>query len=386
MLFAEVIGHKELKNKLASGINHGRISHAQLFLGPDGSGHLPLAMAYAQYLLCENPTGNDSCGQCPSCQKASKLVHPDLHFSYPVITKKTGEKPKSTDFITEWRSIVNEKKGYFDIHQWLQHIQAENKQGNISVNECHEIIRKFGLKAYEGKYKILIMWLPEFLREAGNVLLKSIEEPPENTIFLFVASDQDKLLNTILSRVQMTRIPGLKSDEIANALVSKESIEVNNAGEIALLSDGSYIEALKLLQHEQGNFSIFKEWTSLIFEERFSQLTDWIEQFSKAGRENQKNLFLYGLHFFRECLLQMTLGNTNKNKSQQEEHAYITEVMGLADFDKIEKLTNLFNAAHYHIERNANPKILFMHVSLKVKDIIKNKITADSLSEFAENI
>src|SRR6187399_1374641 len=275
MQFRDIIGQPEVKQQLAELVQHNRLSHALLFLGKEGSGALQLALAFAQYIVCQSSavnrqssvkepslfgepepaptnneqrtTNNDSCGICPACKKANELIHPDIHFSYPVITKKPGEKPVSTDFIKEWREFVSSNP-YGNVYDWLQFIGAENKQGNITANECADIIHKLNLKSFESEYKILIMWLPEYLGNEGNKLLKLIEEPPPNTLFILVAENESLLLPTIVSRCQMIKIPMLETTDIESALIDSK-IDPLKARQVAATAEGNYREALQLLQH-----------------------------------------------------------------------------------------------------------------------------------------
>ena len=231
MQFSEIIGQPEIKQQLAELVGHNRLSHALLFLGKEGSGALPLAVAFAQYLTCEKVTlkkttpslfgedplaapiaiRTDSCGQCSSCTKAKQLVHPDIHFSYPTVTRKAGDKPIATNFITEWREFVLSNP-YGNSFDWIENIkEKDNSQGNITANECADIIRKLSLKSFESEYKILFMWLPEYLGNEGNKLLKLIEEPPPNTLFILVAENESLVLPTIVSRCQLIRIPPLET-------------------------------------------------------------------------------------------------------------------------------------------------------------------------------
>ncbi len=228
MLFSEVIGQSEIKTKLRGLVEHNRLSHALLLSAPEGAGGLPLALAFSQFLVCESCFGladsetdfpAESCGICPSCVKAAQMIHPDIHYVYPVVVRKPGEKPISADFITEWREFISQYP-YGTIFDWLQFIQADNKQGNITAHECNEINRKLSLKSFESGYKILIMWMPEYLRNEGNKLLKLIEEPPPDTLFILVTEDEAQILPTILSRVQIIRLPRPSVSEIQDALVS----------------------------------------------------------------------------------------------------------------------------------------------------------------------
>src|SRR6202035_5286750 len=253
MLFSEVIGQREIKAKLRNLVEHNRLSHALLLNAPEGAGGLPLALAFAQYLVCDRVSDegskinfpSESCGVCPSCIKAAQLIHPDIHYVYPVVSRKPGDKPVSADFISEWREFISQFP-YGTIFDWLQFIQADNKQGNISAHECNEINRKLSLKSFENGYKILIMWMPEYLGNEGNKLLKLIEEPPPNTLFLLVAENDSFILPTILSRTQLIKIPPLEAKEIEQALIERVRLPAEHAARIAAISEGNYHEAMQL--------------------------------------------------------------------------------------------------------------------------------------------
>ncbi|NDE10644.1 MAG: hypothetical protein EBZ95_08775, partial [Chitinophagia bacterium] len=277
MQFEKGIGQKEIKEQLIQMVQHNRLSHALLFLGKEGTGALSLAMAFAQYIVCEKVNGkisssqeaslfgapeptqdpatifSDSCGVCSACIKATQLIHPDIHFSYPVIPRKSGDKPISTDYITQWRSFITEHP-YGNVFDWLQFIGAENKQGNITSEECNDITRKISLKSFESEYKILIIWMPEYLTKNGNKLLKLIEEPPPNTLFLLVAENEDLILPTILSRTQLVKIPLLSNLEVESALAQRMSVPIEKAQQIAALSEGNYREALHLLEQVEDDW------------------------------------------------------------------------------------------------------------------------------------
>src|SRR6201992_237006 len=264
MPFSSVIGQTQTKQQLVELVYFNRVSHALLLLGPEGSGALPMALAFAQYIVCEKVNGKDNapaagpslfgdepaaapgnqramladaCGVCPSCVKASQLIHPDIHYSYPVIPKKAGDKPVSTDYSSEWREFVRQYP-YGNAYDWLQFIGAENKQGNITAQECNDIIRKLNLKSFESKYKILIMWMPEYLGNEGNKLLKLIEEPPPNTLFILVDENEELILPTILSRCQLVKIPQLAAKDIEAALVERSGVNTTQARQIAAICEG----------------------------------------------------------------------------------------------------------------------------------------------------
>ncbi|HSF45662.1 MAG TPA: hypothetical protein VLA58_06605, partial [Chitinophagaceae bacterium] len=270
MKFSEVIGQSSVKHDLIGLVKGNRLSHALLFLAREGSGGLALALALSQYLVCEKVNSNasgaslfgetepvvipdDACGECPACHKAAAMVHPDIHFSYPVVPRKSGDKPLSTDYITEWREFAKTYT-YGNVYDWLQFIGAENKQGNITAAECQEIIRKLNLKSFESIYKILVMWMPEYLGNEGNKLLKLIEEPPANTLFILVAQEESKILPTIQSRTQLVKIPSLETREISKALVVRTNASEDAAHQAASVSDGNYREALQTLQHAESDW------------------------------------------------------------------------------------------------------------------------------------
>src|SRR6201996_2845132 len=255
MQFSEIVGQAAVKQRLVNTVKENRVSHAQLFLGPEGSGSLALAVAYAQYLSCEDRQPDDSCGVCASCRKYQKLMHPDLHFSYPFFAKHKDD--NALTFIEQWREAFLANP-YLNLDGWRSYLDAENKQANINIAECHQIIKKLSFKPFESEFKILILWLPEYLDKAGNALLKIIEEPQPNTLFLLVAQNQDQILNTILSRTQLVKIPALEYDEIKEYLITQHHQTDEAAAEIAYLSNGNLTEALTMLhQDTKGYHKIF---------------------------------------------------------------------------------------------------------------------------------
>lgn len=371
MQFKDIIGQEAIKQRLITSVNENRVSHAQLFLGPEGAGGLALAVAYAQYLSCEDKQPDDSCGVCSSCRKYQKLMHPDLHFSYP-----TFGTPKETslDFIEQWRDAFLTNP-YLSLDLWRGYVDSGNKQANINIAECHQIIKKLSFKPFESVYKVLILWLPEYLDKQGNALLKVIEEPQPNTLFLLVAQNQDQILNTILSRTQLIKIPCLNYEDIKGQLINKHHQTDTAASEIAYLSNGNMTEALGMLQHDtKGYHTQFVQWLRLCFGNKGLEILSFVDQASKMGRENQKNFLRYGTSFIRECTL-LRAGAERIVKLPEEEletakkmSAVINNAMAQAIITELEK-------AHYHIERNANPKILFLDVSLQIIKVLSFKIT-----------
>ena len=345
------------------------MSHAILFDSSEGNAGLPLALAFAQYLNCVDKQEDDSCGSCPSCHKMEKMIHPDVHYSYPVIRK--DDKPISDDFITQWRSAIIENP-YISYFEWLSKMDAENKQGNIAVAECHSIIKKLSLKAFEGNYKILLMWLPEHLGKNGNTLLKIIEEPPENTVFLFVTQNKDMILNTILSRTQQIMLPPLADQSIADYLIRQLNIHEEEALRIAGLSAGNFMEALRISQSEKQNYANeFIDWMRLCWKNDGVGIYKWVIEFSQKGREYQKDFLLYGFRLIRESVL---LKNNSKQLTHlyEEEDRFSHDLSVFLNPEKAIEIYELLNKSHYYVERNTNPKILFFNLSLQLNKILRN--------------
>jgi len=378
MQFKDVVGQEAVKHQLIQMVQQNRISHAQLLAGPEGCGNLGIALAFAQYVVCENKQANDSCGECPACIKTQKLVHPDIHFTYPVIRRNASPSPSlSTDYIEEWRKIVLEKNAYFNVYDWLQFIGAENKQGNITVQECHAIIKKMNLRSYESPYKIVIIWMPEYLGIEGNTLLKMIEEPPEKTIFLFVAHDQNKILSTILSRTQLLKIGSLQDATIQKQLIDVFGIDNERAKKISYFANGNYTQALSILNDDDvsDQNSSPEYFLRVCHQNDFSLFVQWAEEVAKKGREQQKNFIIYTLHFFRELLL-LSVGHNQNPKLLGNELDYALEHKDKYSIAQISTIVKWLEKAHYHIERNANPKILFLNLAIKTRKLLTKKKVA----------
>ncbi len=346
-----------------------RIPHAQLFLGAKGAGNLGLAMAFAQLVLCSNRKDGEACGRCVNCIKTKKMVHPDVHYSYPTV----GSNVVATNFLKEWRSAVEENP-YMNLNQWLQKIGADNKQGNINKDECLAIVKKLSLKTFEGKYKILIMWLPEFLGKEGNRLLKLIEEPPDDTLFFLVAENQELILNTILSRCQIVKINPLQDEEIAEGLMEKMKIDEAKAMTIARLANGDFNEAISLVDNtENDNAKLFLDWFRGCYKGNAKELVELTEELSKLGRENQKYFLTYALHFLRELMVLRVTNNQDNIRLQNTEKQTAINMTKVIGFQQIEKISDLLNEAIFHIERNANPKILFLDTSIQLHKVLRLK-------------
>jgi DNA polymerase III subunit delta' len=368
MQFSDITGQREIKEHLIQTVLENRVSHAQLFLGPEGSGSLALALAYAQFICCLDRQEKDSCGECSSCRKYKKLIHPDLHFSYPFFAKHKDD--TALKFIAEWREAFLTNP-YLNLEEWRNQLEAENKQANINIAECHQIIQKLSLKPFEAEYKVLIMWLPEFLDKEGNTLLKIIEEPPQKTLFLLVAQNQDQILNTILSRTQLVKIPRLQDEEITRFLVERKGISEVKASQIAYLSDGSLHAALSfIVEDENDNLQLFREWLQFSYADAGAKLVDFSDRAAKLGRENQKNFLRFGVNLIRESVLILS-GASNLVHLPKPELEFISKFSGAINLAKAEAIVMELEKAHYHIERNGNPKILFLDVSLQLVKILK---------------
>jgi DNA polymerase-3 subunit delta' len=370
MLFKEIIGHQSVKQRLVRSFKEGRISHAQLFLGPEGSGSLPMAWAYAQYISCTNKTESDSCGECSSCVKYNKLVHPDLHFVYPVALSKDVK--TSSDAAVEWREALLDNP-YITLFQWFELLSAENKQAVIGVDESAEILRKLSLTTYEAEYKIMIIWQAEKMNPAAaNKLLKILEEPPDKTLFILVCESEDQLLKTIVSRTQLIKINKIGDADLIEALVTRHQLSPTDAEKIAHLADGNYAEALNLLNENENaalNLTSFQKLmrSSLKFDPK--AVLSFIDDMSVSGRERQKNFLTYALHIMRESII-MNYGDGSLTKLTMEEQAFVQKFAPFIHSNNIERFIEELNKAHFHMERNANPKILFMDLAFKFNELL----------------
>ena len=369
--FGEIIGQHRTKSFLRQLADSERVPHALLFLGPTGGGNLALALAFAQRLQCvqtgAGESAEDACGVCPACRKAAQFAHPDIHFSFPTI----GANAVSTDYLKAWRQALTENP-YADAHSWLQRLGAENKQGNITKEECHAILRKLSLKAFEGRYKILLMWMPEYLGKEGNRLLKLIEEPPEQTIFLLVAENQEAILNTILSRCQLVKTDVLTDEEVAEGLQVRRGLDAQRARQIAFLAGGDFHLALSVADTpDDDHAQLLLDWLRKCWRGQPVELVRWTENFAQLGRENQKQFLLYGLHFLRE-LLSLVATGSSALRLRADELATAQNMSKVLDFEKIAQIATLFNDNIYYIERNANPKILFLNTSILMNKILKS--------------
>ena len=346
-----------------------RMPHALLFLGPPGAAKLALALATAQYVLCQQKGESDACGRCPACVKAEKYLHPDLHFTFPTI----GTNALSDHFLPQWRSLLAQNTS-FDAYTWLQTIGAENKQGNINREECLQIVRKLSLTSFESDYKIWIIWMPEYLGKEGNRLLKIIEEPPAKSLFLLVAEDTEQILPTILSRCQLIKVPPFSDEEITATLTEQYKVPAERARSIAFLADGNLQEALHMtekMENDQSN--MFLDWLRKCYRGNGVDLVKWTDQWAKLGREQQKHLLHYALHFLRE-FLQLKINPEAMLRLQEDEYKTAVNLSQVLAEDQIAQMHQLIGDRIYHIERNANPKVSGLDLSIKMHKIFKRQL------------
>lgn len=381
MLFSDIIGQSHIKNHLIQSASSGRIPHAQLFIGPDGSGTLPMAIAYARYLLCKN-NGTENSGGNEACNlKFKNLSHPDLHFVYPVATTENVKKNATSDqFADLWRSFLKENP-YGNLFDWYTHIEIQNKQGQIGVDEAQEVLRKISLKSFEGGYKIMLIWMADRLNvEASNKLLKLLEEPPAKTVFILIAENEKNILQTILSRCQLIRFNPLSVTEIERALIEKKNCDPSQATLLARQSQGNYTKALHLLKNKD-DFPFekwFVQWVRAAFRARgnaavIQELIEWSEQLAAIGRENQKQFLDFCIELFRQALLlnyrtpDLVYYQTTVDKFKLENFAPFVNGSNIHDIFK--ELSD----AIYHIERNGNAKMIFTDLSIKLTRLIHKK-------------
>lgn len=382
MQFSEILGQEFIKNHLTKSADLGRIPHAQLFVGPEGSGTLPLAIAYAQYVLCNNQNGENT-GVNESCNiKFQKISHPDLHFVYPTVsTEKVDKKPKSIDFIADWRRFLSENP-YGGLFDWYAILEVQNKQGLIRVEDAEEVLKTLALKSYEGGYKIMIVWMAEKMNiSASNKLLKLLEEPPEKTLFILISENEEDIIQTIRSRCQVLHFNGLSEKIIADALVSREQIEPKLALKIAHQSQGNYNKALHLLKDDSEEFPFeqwFVIWVRAAFKAKgnaaaIQDLILWSEQIAALGRETQKKFLQFCIEMFRQALL---LNYETQPLVYMEPKVEKFKLENFAPFVNGGNINDIFKElsdALYHIERNGNAKIILTDLSIKLTRLIHKK-------------
>ena len=372
--FRDVIGQESAKQRLLQEVSEGRIPHAQLFCGPAGAGKLPLALAYARYLCCANPGPPDACGTCPSCVKWNKLVHPDVHFMYPIVKSAKGKKEVCDDFLSDWRHLLISSP-YFGLPQWLEAMgAAENGQALIYARESDEIARKLSLKSVEGGYKITIVWLPEKLHEVcANKLLKLLEEPPEKTLFLLVSEMPDQILTTILSRTQRFAIPRIAEADIALTLRERYAVQPEDADAIAHMANGNFVKALESISLSEENklfFDLFVSLMRLAWQRKIRDLKQWSEQVAGLGRERQKNFLDYCQRMTRENFI-YNLHQPEMNYLTRPEENFATRFAPFVNERNVAGIMEELAEAQLHIGQNVNPKMVFFDFALKMIMLLK---------------
>jgi len=372
MQFQKVVGLENIKKHLIQQVQGNKVPHAQLFLNRPGAGGLPLALAFAQYLVCQNPSDTDSCGVCPSCNKAQKLIHPDIHMTYPVIRKEGAKSPPvSSDFALQWRTQMI-KNPYISEYEWLQSINSESKQGNITREEASQIIQSLNMKSFENGYKIQIIWMAENLAEVGNALLKTIEEPPNNSVKILVAENQEALLSTIISRTQILQIPDLKEASIAEELIKEFQLDQTTANDFAYIANGNYRRAQQLATGELEGFGEdLKNWMIYCMRGPSADLLKWTEARHAKGREYLKKFFDYTIQIFRETLVSKYTDNKLVPHVSKEEIPVTQALKKYIDHENLYELIPRIEETAYHIERNANAKISLLNLSIDMRKILK---------------
>lgn len=382
MQFSEILGQEYIKSHLTKSASLGRIPHAQLFVGPEGSGTLPMAIAYAQYILCNNSNGENN-GENESCNlKFDKLSHPDLHFVYPTVaTEDIKTKPKSIDFIGDWRAFVTQNP-YGSLFDWYTVLGVNNKQGLIRVEDAGDILKTLSLKSYEGGYKIMIIWMADKMNtEASNKLLKLLEEPPEKTIFILITEQEEDLIQTIRSRCQVLHFGGLPENTIAEALVAQKQIDPKLAATIAHQAQGNFNKALHLLQNDDDSYPFdewFVTWVRAAFKAKgnaaaIQDLIQWSDEVAGLGRETQKKFLSFCVEMFRQALL---LNYESPSLVYLEPNVEKFQLANFAPFvngNNIQEIFKELSDAMYHIERNGNAKIILTDLSIKLTRLIHKK-------------
>ncbi|GAA5020834.1 DNA polymerase III subunit delta [Marivirga lumbricoides] len=374
MTFAEIPGLDDLKKQLIKGVKNNHIAHAQLFLGNSGSANLPMAIAYATYLNCENRGEEDACGVCASCQKNAKYIHPDFHFSFPTAANdqiKGSDAKISQNFLKPWRQFLI-KDPFASVTDWVAHLGVDNKQLNISREESRQIIKSLSLKAFEGRYKVMLIWLPEFLHpSAANALLKIIEEPAEKTVFLLVSNNQGKLLGTITSRTQSVHVPAYSDDEILEVLTKRYQIDPRLAKQLAHIAQGDLHKALSLSDDVSDDTQAeFEQWMRECYTKDYASMVKRSESFHKFSKVNQQQWLIHAENIYRESLMAL-MQTSELMRIPAENKAFVEKFSKTITLEKVAQMTDVLNKASYYLERNASPKMTFLNVSIQISGILR---------------
>jgi len=366
--FADIPGLTEIKSRLLDSVKQNHIAHAQLFLGKSGALNLPLALAYANYLHCQNKNGEDACGTCSACSKSLKYIHPDTSFVFPLGNIK-GDKDEDrfkAEMLKTWRAFLLEHP-YGNVNDWTNYYGGEDKQALISREAGREIIKTLSLKPFESSYKVMIIWQPEFMHpSAANGILKILEEPPPNTFFFLVSNAAERLLPTILSRTQMVQVPKLPDEDLDTYLKDKHGVEDSRRQEILQLADGDLNAAIKLISSEEDHFQDrFADWMRSCYKRDYPKLVAFADDFHELDKLSQRNLFQYALGMMRETLLQHA-GADAVGRIKSGEVKFVKDFSKIMNVSKIEKINQLVTDAHYHLERNGSAKMIFLDLSLNI--------------------
>ncbi|NMM50361.1 DNA polymerase III subunit [Marinigracilibium pacificum] len=367
MQFSDIPGFKEEKEALTNAVKNNHLAHAHMFAGKQGGANLALAIAFGQFINCENPSETDSCGTCASCRQFTQFTHPDLHFIFPTggTSKLASKDAVSSALMTEWRSFLKEYS-YPVINDWAAFYGGQDKQLSISKEESRNIVRSLSLSTFGSGYKVMIIWLPEYLHpSAANAILKILEEPPGKTIFILVSCDLEAILPTILSRTQILTVSNFSEEELKGLLVEK-GVEESQAIQLARLSDGNVSKALAYMdQADQDTHKLFQEWMRTCYKRDYSELVDWADKYQKLGKMNQKSLLEYGIHMMRESLIGISQAEDLYRLSGSERD-FIENFQKVLNTKKIERVYELLNESLYHIERNVNARLMFLNLSLNL--------------------
>lgn len=372
MIFSSIPGLDEVKKQLVGSVQSNHIAHALLFAGKPGSLSLPLALAFANYLHCQNKNGNDACGTCAACSKSLKYIHPDTHFVFPLGNIK-GDKDEDrfrSEILKTWRSFLIEQP-FGGLGNWISFYGGEDKQALIAREESREIVRSLSLKPFESTNKVMIIWLPELMHSsAANGILKILEEPPAHTFFLLVTNSAEQLLATILSRTQMVSVPLLADEEVEQFLQKNYTLEENKRDEIVQLAEGDLNFAIQLIDTEEDHHqSRFIDWMRTCYSKDYPKLITLADEFHELDKLGQRNLLYYGLGMMRETLLAISNAKAI-SRVKGEEEKFIQKFSNYFSVPKIETANRLINEATYHLDRNGSAKMIFMDLSLHLSKTI----------------
>ncbi len=380
MLFSDIIGQEKIKERLVQTVIENRISHAQLFFGGEGRGKLSMAIAYAQFVNCrdsERFASKDSCGKCPSCIKYNKLVHPDLHFVFPVATnKEVKEKPLSQNFMVHWRELLIQNRYFVTLNDWYDKIDIERKQAGINVHESNQVIRTLNYTSYESEYKVMVIWMVEKLNyQAAPKLLKIIEEPPDKTLFLLISENLDKIIPTILSRTQLVKFPKIDDTALINASEAFLGLDHNQAINTARIANGNFREAMRLANRGDDNYEGFEKfvtWMRMCYAADVPKIISFCDSMGRESRESLKEFLQSGMEVLRSCLA-MNYTSPELMKIREAEMDFMKKFSPFVNGANIVQFSEEFNQAIFHIERNASAGLVLLDLSLTVAKLLKIK-------------